>query len=365
MNGRELKVMETQGLEATNRAEIDVQIRTAHEFPRDVKKALAKATELSTLSQETAAECFYSLPRAGKTLMGPSVRLAEIIASTWGNLRVAVRVQDIGEREVTVCGICHDLESNVAIACEVKRRITTKDGKRFNDDMILTTANAASAVAFRNSVFKVVPKAVWHGVYDKALAASKQTQRPIAERRKLALGYFATLGVDTAKVLKTLGRAKVEDITADDLQTLTGYRNAIQEETSTAAEIFNGSAQTDDSAPAWDAGVDEAGSDDGGMPEPVVVDDGTPTQHIAEKTPANPKIDTPDKVSVISTEQAEAWAEWLPLRAKMGPEDLAEARKRAGLTKRESPAMGLEALSKLNTSAEAVLAEADAKKGAA
>jgi hypothetical protein len=99
-----------------------------------------------------------------------------------------------------------------------------------------------------------------------------------------------------------------------------------------------------------------------------------PDEHIEAKIPAvsqngTPKPETvvaeaPDKVAVISNEQAEMWHDWLGLRAKLGPDDLKRVRELSGVGK-VLPSLNAESLARVITTAEAVLAEADAKKGAA
>ena len=63
---------------AVARAEIDTQIATARAYPRSLKRFRETATTMATLDEKTAASCFYALPRGGKSIMGPSARLAEI-----------------------------------------------------------------------------------------------------------------------------------------------------------------------------------------------------------------------------------------------------------------------------------------------
>ena len=75
---------------------------------------------------------------------------------------------------ITAQAICHDLETNLAVSKEVKRRITNKYGKTYSEDMQVVTGNAASSIAFRNAVLAVIPKAV--------------TKRIINEVKKVALG---------------------------------------------------------------------------------------------------------------------------------------------------------------------------------
>ena len=43
---------------AINASEIDSQVATAHRFPRDVEKALAKIEMLASVDEETAADLF-------------------------------------------------------------------------------------------------------------------------------------------------------------------------------------------------------------------------------------------------------------------------------------------------------------------
>ena len=49
---------------------------------------------MATIDAEVAGSCFYKLSRGGKTIEGPSVRLAEIVASAWGNLKFGARIID-------------------------------------------------------------------------------------------------------------------------------------------------------------------------------------------------------------------------------------------------------------------------------
>ena len=82
-----------------SRAEIDQQIATARQFPRSVDRAMKNVLSLATMDEETAGECMYALPRGGKPIKGPGVRLAEIIQSQWGNNRVAARVVHVDRVE--------------------------------------------------------------------------------------------------------------------------------------------------------------------------------------------------------------------------------------------------------------------------
>ena len=162
-----MQVNSAESLAALTRSEIDVQIATAKQYPRNLARVLGNIETLATMDEEIAGSCFYTLRRQGKVIEGASVRMAEIIASSWGNLRVQARIIGNDGKMITAQGVCHDLESNYAVSAEVKRRITDKNGHTFSEDMQVVTGNAACAIAMRNALFKVVPAALVKKVIDK------------------------------------------------------------------------------------------------------------------------------------------------------------------------------------------------------
>jgi len=225
-------------IEAQTRGEVDIQISTAKQFPRSIKKFAGDAMSLATLDEETAASCFYSLPRDGKNVEGPSARLAEIVSSCWGNMRSQANIVDMDDKFVTARGVTWDLEKNVAVSTEVKRRITNKQGRKFSDDMIVTTSNAACSIALRNAVFKVVPMALVRPVYLKAREVAIGDAQTLSSRRQKMVEYFGKMGVSPEKVSARVGKASIEDVTVDDLAVLIGLSTAIKEGDTNVDEAF-------------------------------------------------------------------------------------------------------------------------------
>lgn len=238
-------------LETQQRGEIDTQISTAKRYPRSIKAFKERAMSLATLDEETASSCFYSLPRDGKAIEGPSARLAEIVANSWGNIRAQANVISVDNQFVTARGVCWDLESNTAISVDVQRRITGKNGRRFSDDMIGVTSNAACSIALRNAVFKVVPMAIAKGVYEAARKVAIGDATTLVKRRTDMVAYFGKMGVRPEQVCAAVEKAGVDDITLDDLATLKGLATAIKEGDTTVDEAFPAPEQkkkTDDPA---------------------------------------------------------------------------------------------------------------------
>jgi hypothetical protein len=233
-----IQVVTPDALSLITKAEIDIQISTAKAFPRSLTEFLRKAESMATLNEEIAASCSYSLPRAGKSLDGKSVRLAEIVCSSYGNIRSGARIIANDGKTITAQGICHDLETNNSVTVEVKRRITDKTGKTFNEDMQTVTGNAACAIAYRNAVFKIVPSALTNTVYEKAREVARGTSETLVKRRDKAVAYFRSIGVKDSQLCDVLGVKKIEDIDLDNLATLTGMRAAILNGESTVKDLF-------------------------------------------------------------------------------------------------------------------------------
>jgi hypothetical protein len=221
------------------KAEIDMQISTAKAFPRSLKTFLDRALSMATLNEEIAESCTYSLPRAGKTLDGPSVRLAEIVSSTYGNIRAGARVVENDGRMITAQGICHDLESNYCVTVEVKRKITDKNGRTFSEDMQVVTGNAAAAIAFRNAVFKVVPAALVSNIYDNVKQVAKGTAATLTTRRTKAVEWFNQKGIKNEQICDLIKVKKIEDIDLELLAVLSGVRSSVKNGESLLSDHFN------------------------------------------------------------------------------------------------------------------------------
>lgn len=224
--------------ELVERAQIDIQIATARKYPRDLARVKKKMLDFATLDEDTAESCFYSVPREGKTIQGPSVRLAEIAVACYGNLRAAARIVDNDGKTITSQGVCHDLESNTLISMEVKRRITTKAGKTYSEDMQVTAGNAANAISFRNAVFKVIPGALWKTVYDEARRVAVGDATTLTAKRDKFIHRLNSMGVQTPMILAKLEKSSIENIGLADLEILIGLGTAIKDGDITIEDAF-------------------------------------------------------------------------------------------------------------------------------
>ena len=265
MNDQELVITQR----STELVEIESQIATAKRYPRDIKVFKDKLMAMANLDQETAEGCYYALPRGGKAIDGPSVRLAEIALACYGNCAADSEVLSEDDRFIHARGQCRDLENNVAVRVKVMRRITKADsyictkckkyhknlpldgactkckedvevkkGERYNDDMIAVTANAACSIAFRNAVFKIIPGAFIKPVFDKVKKTAVGDAVSLVQRRSDVIGRLTKFGVDEDRVLKVINRKSIEEVTFDDVAKLIGLGTAIKDGDTTVEEAF-------------------------------------------------------------------------------------------------------------------------------
>lgn len=241
-----LAALDSGAVAAMSKAEITAQVETARRYPRSVTRASKNINSLATLDDQAAGECIYALPRGGKPIRGPSIRLAEIVAQQWGNNRVATRVIEVDRREKVIVAeaIFHDLETNAAVKATVRRRISDRQGRILNDDMIVVTGNAASSIARRNAILAGVPKGIWRRAYEAAEGVVKGDVKTLAERRAGSIKAFGTWGVKPEQIFAALGVAGEDEITLEHIPTLIGMFQAIKNGEETVESLFtNRSAQ--------------------------------------------------------------------------------------------------------------------------
>jgi hypothetical protein len=233
-----IEIISQDSLSLITKAEIDVQISTAKAFPRSIKNFMDRALSIATINEAVAASCGYAVPRSGTTITGKSVRLAEIVCSTYGNIRSGSRIISNDGQFVTAQGICHDLETNNCRTVEVRRKITDKNGKTFSADMQILTANAAGSIAYRNAVFSVIPSALVDDIYEKTKEVAKGTLATLPARRGKAVEYFKSLGVKEQQICDALEVKRIEDIDLERLFILTGMKSAILNNEATVKSLF-------------------------------------------------------------------------------------------------------------------------------
>ena len=250
-------------LDSIEKANVDTQVSTAKQYPRDITRALNNSIVMATIDQQTAQTMGYALPRGGKPITGPSVHLAKLIVSNWGNIRAEAKVVQITESQVVSRGTCWDLENNVATAFEVRRSIKGKNGQRFTDDMITVVGNAANAIAYRNAVFSVIPKAITDKVYQAAqhcITGDLSDDAKLLQRRTQCLKFFNDeYGISEAEVVKLCGKQTVNQIRGEEIALLIGIYQSLKDGDTTVEEIMKPIRKEENKSTIANAAIEAAG----------------------------------------------------------------------------------------------------------
>jgi molybdopterin converting factor small subunit len=235
-------------VDASEKASLDIQVTTAKAYPRNLARVKNNSIALATMDRKTAESCSYALPRGGKPITGVSVHLARILAQQYGNIRAEAKVVEITDKQIVSRGTAWDLESNYAVAFEVRRSISGKTG-RFSDDMITVTGNAANAIAYRNAVLSVIPKGITDAAYNAAqdfVTGDLSDEAKLIARRKKALDFFRDeYGIKESEVLKMLGKQSVSQINAESIKILVSTEQALKDGDTTVDELMKNIRFTD------------------------------------------------------------------------------------------------------------------------
>ena len=243
----EILSIEPSALEAQTRGEFDIQVATAHKYPRNIKRASNNALTIATMDVATAQSCGYTLPRAGGNISGPSVHLAKIILQQWGNLRAEAKVVGIDDKHIRCQASVHDLETNVGVRVEVLRKITDKKGNRFSEDMIVVTGNAGNSIALRNAVFNVIPRSIVDNIYkatrETIVGDISDATKLIAKRIKMLAHFKDTYGITEVQLLALLKVNSVEHITGNELIVAYGIDQSLKDGDTTVDMLVNPNGQ--------------------------------------------------------------------------------------------------------------------------
>lgn len=253
----EVAIVDVQGTELQilrEKAQIDIQVSTARAYPRNVSECLKEAIFTATMDYETADSCTFALPRAGKIISGPSVRLAEIILQSWGNMRSETKVVEETDKHVVSESFSWDLQKNNAVKVTVKKSILQnvyengrKTGKmtRMNEDMVTLYGNVANSIALRNSIFKVIPRAITDKVYQavqvKIIGGEGEFENRLSATFK---GFLIKYGKNESEVLGLISKSKLEDVTPGDLAVLIGIGTSLKNGDLTIESLFKQAPKT-------------------------------------------------------------------------------------------------------------------------
>lgn len=241
----EVQIIENQGIEvfeAQERANIDIQVATAKRYPRDLMRVKNNSIAIACMDVKTAQSCRFAKPVGGKHITGPSVHLARIVCQQYGNIRVQQRIKQINHNTIVAEAVAFDMETNYAVCVEARRSILDRNGNRYAESVVETNAMAILAIAERNAILKVIPKAITDSVYNEAFKFANgdlSDETKLITARKKAFEWFASEhGATEEEVLALLGLKVITAVKAEHIADLRGFMQSLVDKEVTSDELF-------------------------------------------------------------------------------------------------------------------------------
>lgn len=237
--------------------EVQAAMVAAKRFPRDENTSYNRI--INACKRQKLAECaVYEYPRADKSVSGPSIRLAEMLAQNWGNVDSGVIELERKNGESTVMAYCWDLETNCrqTMTFTVPHIRHTKKGDIALTDPrdIYEMISNQGARRKRACILGIIPG----DVVDDALAECEKTLRsggkePLGDRvRKMLVIFQEEYSVPKESIEKYIG-CKAEAFTEAAVVKLRGVYTALRDGRADREQYFDiPTAEDDETAPAAD-----------------------------------------------------------------------------------------------------------------
>lgn len=230
-------------------AEAQGQLVLAKRFPRDLNSAHSELMSACSIPS-LAAIAFYNVPRAGGTVSGPSIRLAEEVARCYGNFEYGHRELSRDHEKSEVEVYAWDKEKNNFS----RRQITVKHTIDKKVGGVMTAVKLTSQKDIDDNIAKVASKQMrgrilallpkW--MVEDAIQTCRSTlagnnREPIEVRVRKMVSAFGQFGVTVEMLQKHLGH-ELKNVTSDELVDLMGVYNSIKEGHVRASEFFQDEA---------------------------------------------------------------------------------------------------------------------------
>lgn len=222
-------------------AEVQGAIAIAKRFPRDERAAMDRILNACT-RPGLAEAATYTYARGGQDVTGPSIRLAEAIAQTWGNLAFGIRELEQRDGESTVEAFAWDMEHNtrqVKVFQVPHERHTRQGVKKLTDprDVYELVANQG-ARRLRACILGVIPGDVIDAAVAQCDVTLKTRVEVTPERVAKMLETFKGFGVTKDHVEKRIQRT-LDAITPVQFVQLGKIANSLRDGMSKPAEWFD------------------------------------------------------------------------------------------------------------------------------
>lgn len=190
-------------------AEVQAALFIARNNPRDPIAAMDRI--LNACTRPTLADAaVYNYSKGGSDVSGPSIRLAEAMAQSWGNMQFGIRELEQSDSESTVLAYAWDVETNTRreITFQVPHvRYTRNGSKKLEDprDVYEMVANQGSR-RLRACILAVIPSDVTEAAVKQCEVTMRTSADVSPEAMQKMLAAFEPYGVTKEQIEKRIQR---------------------------------------------------------------------------------------------------------------------------------------------------------------
>jgi len=220
--------------------EVQASYIIAKKFPRDEKKSYINIIK-SCKRPFLAEQAMYAYPRGGTLIEGPSIRLAESMAQSWGNIDFGIRELSQSNGVSLAEAYAIDLETNTRVTkvFHIPHRRHTKKGFTnlidSRDIYELVANNGARRL--RACILAVIPGDVVEAAVNQCRRTLESSDVPIVDQLRKMVVAFDEFGVTKEHLEKRLGH-NIEATTPAEVVTLKSIYKSIKDGMADRSQFF-------------------------------------------------------------------------------------------------------------------------------
>lgn len=221
-------------------AEVQAAMVIARMNPRDQRASMDRI--LNACTRPSLAEvAVYTYARGGSNISGPSIRLAEAMAQSWGNMQFGIRELSNANGESVVQAYAWDIETNTRreVTFQVPHIRHTKAGaKRLEDprDIYELVANQG-ARRMRSCILAVIPGDVTEAAVNQCEVTMHAKADTSADAVSKLVAAFGQYGVTKEQIEKRIQR-RMDAIQPAQIVALRKVYASMKDGMSSASEWF-------------------------------------------------------------------------------------------------------------------------------
>lgn len=221
--------------------EVQAMILLAKKFPRDEDEAIRRI-QTACKRKRLAEVSMYQYARGGTSITGPSIRLAECLAQSWGNIDYGLIELSQANGESQVMAYAWDMETNTRSSkvFTAKHIRSTKQGTyALTDprDIYEMVANQG-ARRVRAAILAVIPADIQELAVEQCTKTlTEGNTEPLVDRIRKMFAVFAEYGV-TKEMIEKRAQRSSESFTEQNLLDLRKIYISLKDGMSKAEEWF-------------------------------------------------------------------------------------------------------------------------------